>query len=154
MKVIHSKIENLFEKLTSIAIKIFGSAIGFIIALIMVLIYISSPKFYKQHFHGIILDVIYCITFLGFFIIQKSFNRFSTALHLKMNELVAAHDKASNRMVNIEQKTEQELNELAKHYNDLAEIATTADDIHAAHSIETIIETVKEKKEEERKGNL
>jgi low affinity Fe/Cu permease len=153
MKVIHNKIESLFEKLTSIAIKIFGSAIGFLIALTMVLVYISSPKFYKQDFHGIILDVIYCITFLGFFIIQKSFNRFSTALHLKMNELVAAHDKASNRMVNIEQKTEQELNELAKHYSDLSEIATNGDDIHAAHSIETIIETLKEKKEqEEEKG--
>ena len=56
-----------------------------------------------------------------------------------MNELLATHDKASNRIVNIEEKTEAELRELAKHYGDLAEKAIIAEDIHEPKSIETIL---------------
>ena len=63
-----------------------------------------------------------------------------------MNELVASHDKASNRMVNIEGKTEKELEELAKHYSDLAEIAVSTDNIHESQSIENILNAQEENK--------
>src|SRR5215212_9463471 len=116
MRSLYKAIERLFEKFSNIAIKVLGNSITFIIAVILVIIYLASQKVYRQNFHDMIYDIILCVTFLGFFIIQKSFNKYSTALHLKINELVAAHDMASNRMVDIENKTEEELKELGKHY--------------------------------------
>jgi low affinity Fe/Cu permease len=67
------------------------------------------------------MDVIFTVTFLSIFIIQKSVNRFSAALHLKLNELVSAHDKANNEMINVEEKTEEEIKELAKQYTTITD---------------------------------
>jgi low affinity Fe/Cu permease len=67
-------------------------------------------------------DLILGVTFLSLFIIQKSFNRFSASLHLKVNELVASHEQANNSVINLEQKTEAEIKELTKEYTELAEI--------------------------------
>ena len=69
----------------------------------------------------IIGDIIFGVTFLSLFIIQKSFNRFSASLHLKLNELISSHDTASNAVLNAEIKTEKEITELTKEYSELAE---------------------------------
>ena len=71
--------------------------------------------------HVIIGDIIFGTTFLSLFIIQKSFNRFSASLHLKVNELVSSHETASNSVMNAEVKTERELTELSREYADLVE---------------------------------
>ena len=126
-----------------------GNSITFIIAVILVTIYLSSGKVYTQDFHDMVYDVILCVTFLGFFIIQKSFNKYSAALHLKMNELVAAHEKASNRMVDIENKTEEELKELGKHYSTLAAKAENSTNIQASQSIEHLLDDQKKEKDKE-----
>ena len=60
------------------------------------------------------------ITFLSLFIIQKSFNRFSASIHIKINELLASHNPARNALINVEEKSESELTELSKGYSDLA----------------------------------
>lgn len=83
--------------------------------------------FYLQDIHYSIGDLILGITFLSLFMIQKSFNRFSASLHLKLNELVASHEPANNKLINIEQKTEFELNELSKEYIVLAANAKNND---------------------------
>lgn len=49
------------------------------------------------------------IIFLMVFLIQKAQNKDSLAIQLKLNELVAAHEFASNRLVNVENMTEEEL---------------------------------------------
>lgn len=66
-------------------------------------------------------DMILGVTFLSLFIIQKSFNRFSASLHLKVNELVASHEPASNSVINLDEKTEAEITELSREYAELAE---------------------------------
>jgi low affinity Fe/Cu permease len=63
------------------------------------------------------------VAFLSLFIIQKSFNRFSASLHLKVNELLASQEPAKNAVINAEDKTEHELTELSKEYTELAEQA-------------------------------
>ena len=75
--------------------------------------------------HEIIRDVFLAITFLSFFIIQKSVNKFSKALHIKLNELVASNEAASNEFVNIEKKTEKELNEMTEKHSDVPENITS-----------------------------
>ncbi|HTJ50925.1 MAG TPA: low affinity iron permease family protein [Cyclobacteriaceae bacterium] len=57
-------------------------------------------------------------TFLSLFIIQKSFNRFSASLHLKVNELVSSHEPASNTVINLTEKTEHEINKLTEEYHE------------------------------------
>ena len=149
MKTIYKKTEFIFEKFSSTALRVFGSSFTFLLAIIIVIIYLGSTPFSNQSFHTSIYDIILCFTFLGFFIIQKTFNKYNAALNLKINELLSTHEHASNRLVNIEKKTEAELHELTKHYSELGEEAEKAGDLHTAKSIEHIIE----RKKEEAKDN-
>ena len=121
MKNIYRHTERGFEKLTSIATTILGNSITFIIALGVVIFWLTNKKFYTQDIHSSIGDVILGVTFLSLFIIQKSFSRFSGSLHLKVNELVASHEPASNAVMNAEAKTENEIIALSKEYAELAE---------------------------------
>lgn len=128
MKNIHRLIEARFEKLTSAATFILGHHYTFIIALGTVLFWLSNREFYRQNIHTSIGDVILGVTFLSLFIIQKSFNRFSASLHLKINELVASHEPAKNKIINVENKTEKEIIELSKEYNELGVKANEIED--------------------------
>ena len=74
-----------------------------------------------QDIHYCIGDVILGVAFLSLFIIQKSFNRFSASIHLKVNELVASDELANNAVLNAEEKTELEIIILSKEYAELAE---------------------------------
>jgi low affinity Fe/Cu permease len=95
---------------------------------------------YQQSRGAIIMNVIFSVTFLSLFIIQKTMNHFSKALHIKMNELVAAHGGASNRLINVEDKTEEELQALAKHFSTLAKEAQRSNKKDGPQTIETILE--------------
>ncbi len=113
--------ETGFEKITSIATTILGNSITFAIALCTVIFWLTSKHFFAQSFHECIRDAIHGFIFLSLFIIQKSFNRFVASLHLKVNELVASHESASNAVINVETKTEHEITELSKEYIQLVE---------------------------------
>lgn len=121
MKNIYKYSEKKFEKLTSIGIAVLGNSITFFLAFCLVVFWLSNRMFYIEDIHNVIGDVILGVAFLSLFIIQKSFNRFSASLHLKVNELVASHATASNTVIHTEEKTEFELNELSKEYAELAE---------------------------------
>jgi low affinity Fe/Cu permease len=144
MKTIYKRTENIFEIFTGMALKVFGSSITFILAVLVVIIYFSTTPFSRQSLHNSIYDIILCFTFLGFFIIQKSFNKFNAVLNLKINELVSVHDKASNRLVNIENKTEAELIELSKHYSEIAEESKKSGELHTTQSIEQKLSRAKD----------
>lgn len=143
MKILYKKLETFFEKFSMTATRVLGNSITFIFALLLVIRYFTDEKVYTQPRFRTIMDVIFSITFLSIFIIQKSVNRFSAALHLKMNELVASHDNASNRIINIEEKSEEEIRELAKHYITIAEKAKDSETMQSSESIERILEEVK-----------
>ncbi len=128
MNKIYNHSENLFEKLVSVATTILGNSISFLIALCLVLFWWINSLFAKVDAHLMIGDVIFGITFLSLFIIQKSFNRFSASLHLKINELISSHETASNTVLNAEIKTEKEITELSKEYSELAEQIKEIDD--------------------------
>ena len=139
MQKLYRDLENRFEKLTSIVTSILGNSVTFVIALVIVVFWLTQKEFYTQDLHHCISDVILGITFLSFFMIQKSFNRFSGSLHLKLNELVSAHDNANNAIINVEHKTEEEIKEIAKEY---------------AEIVEQIIEEVEQIQEEKSHKNL
>ena len=121
MKNLYRHTDRGFEKLVSVCIAVMGNSVTFIIAFCLVLFWLSNKEFYTQDIHGIIGDILLGIAFLSLFIIQKSFNRFSASIHLKVNELLASHEPAKNAVINVEAKTEHEINELSKEYTELAE---------------------------------
>jgi hypothetical protein len=69
---------------------------------------------------------------------QKSQNKDSLAIQLKLNELVAAHGSASNRLVNVEGMTEEELKVIQKYYTKLSDFAKKRDTLTESHSIDEL----------------
>jgi low affinity Fe/Cu permease len=70
------------------------------------------------------------------FIIQQTQNKDTIALQIKLNELIASSEFASNRLVDVEDLTEEELEVLKKYYVRLADLAQKERDIHASHSLD------------------
>jgi low affinity Fe/Cu permease len=130
--------KNFFEKFSNWATMATGSSAAFIIAISVILIWIvTGPVFkYSDTWQLIINTGTTIITFLMVFLIQKSQNKDSKAIHLKLNELIASHQGASNRMVNIENLTEKELDQLHKFYVRLSALAEEEDDLTCTHSID------------------
>jgi low affinity Fe/Cu permease len=109
-------IERKFEILTAFATKILGNSISFLIAFCLVIFWWINDFFSNASIHQIIGDIIFGTTFLSLFIIQKSFNRYSALIHLKMNELISSHEPANNAVMNTRDKTEREITKLHQEY--------------------------------------
>ena len=130
--------KNLFERFANWATIATGSSTAFLIAISVIIIWgVTGPIFhYSDTWQLIINTGTTIVTFLMVFLIQKSQNKDSKAIHLKLNELLASHQGASNRMVDIEDITEKELDQLHKFYQQLAILAQKEDDITCTHSID------------------
>ena len=76
------------------------------------------------------------VTFLMVFLIQRSQNKDALAVHIKLNELVAALEGASNRLIEVEGLSEHELRTLEKHFSTLARLAREEVDIAQSHSVD------------------
>lgn len=132
------KKSNYFEKFANWATNATGSSAAFITAIIIIIIWIiTGPVFhYSDTWQLIINTGTTIVTFLMVFLIQKSQNKDSKAIHLKLNELLASHQGASNRMVDIEDLTEIDLDHLHKFYVKLSSLAEKEDDLTCTHSID------------------
>lgn len=132
------KKKNFFERFSNWATAATGSSTAFLIALSVIVIWlVTGPVFkYSDTWQLIINTGTTIVTFLMVFLIQKAQNKDSKAIHLKLNELVASHEGTSNRMVNIEDLTEEELDHLYKFYISLAQLAQKEDDLTSTHSID------------------
>jgi len=119
MRKAYKRLEHFFEKISSVASAILSNSITFMMALLVVLFWILNRDFKTQSINDIIGVVIQGVWFLSLFIIQKSFSRFAGSLQLKLNELVASHETANNAVINVEHKTEHEIKELSKEYEEL-----------------------------------
>ena len=132
------KKKNLFEKFADWATLATGSSTAFIIAMSVIIIWgVTGPIFnYSDTWQLVINTGTTIVTFLMVFLIQKSQNKDSKAVHMKLNELIASHQGTSNRMVNIESLSEDQLDRLHQFYTELAELAEKEDDITRTHSID------------------
>jgi len=112
-KTTYQRIEQWFESMVGIALKIYGHPFTFVIALLLVIFFLVQNIKNYANLQDLVRDIILSITFLSFFIIQRAVNKTTTAIRIKINELIASHDKASNDLLAIEEKTGSELEELA-----------------------------------------
>lgn len=139
---------SLFERFANAATKFTGSSPAFIGATAIVILWaVTGPLFnYSETWQLVINTGTTIITFLMVFLIQKAQNKDGKAIQLKLNELIAAHERASNRMVDIEDLTEAELDQLHKFYVTLSEMAKDENDIHCSHSIDAAQEITESKR--------
>lgn len=117
--------KNFFERFSDRAVCMTGSAEAFITASALVIIWaITGPVFnYSETWQLVINTGTTIVTFLMVFLIQKTQNKDSKAIQIKLNELIASYEKASNRLVAIEDLTEEELDKLHAYYERLSTLA-------------------------------
>lgn len=152
------KKKNLFEKFSSSVTRATGSTTAFIIALLIVVVWAGTgPIFHYSETWPLVINTgTTIITFLMVFLIQKSQNKDSLAIQLKLNELVAAHEFASNRLVNVEDMTEEELKVIQKYYSKLSDLTKNEETLRQSHSIDEAedVHNLKKEMEKELEGKL
>lgn len=137
------------ERFAHAVTKATGSTSAFIIAFVLVMIWgLTGPMFhYSDSWQMVINTGTTIITFLMVFLIQKAQNKDSLAIQLKLNELVAAHEFASNRLVNIENISEDELRVIQKYYSQLSKVAGQEESLQQTHSIDEAKKLIEIEKE-------
>src|SRR5437868_4770491 len=117
-----SAITLIFDRFAEKVTHFSGHPLTFFIAIFIILVWlITGPLFkYSDTWQLVINTGTTIIAFLMVFVIQQSQNKDSLAVHLKLNELIAATRTASNRLISIEDLTEEELEVLKKFYSHLS----------------------------------
>jgi low affinity Fe/Cu permease len=145
---------NIFDKISSVVTRTAGRPAASIIAFALILIWgMCGPLFdFSDTWQLVINTSTTIITFLMVFIIQQSQNKDTLALQLKLNELIACQQSASNRLIDIEDLTEDELMVLKKFYVRLAGLSQKENDLYSSHSLDeaTVVHSRKKKRSQEK----
>ena len=146
-------LSRIFDKISTVVTRSAGRPGAFIIAALLVIVWaLTGPLFdFSDTWQLVINTGTTIITFLMVFIIQQSQNKDTMAVQLKLNELIACNERASNRLIVIEDLTEEELMVLKKFYVKLSELAEQENDIHTSHSIDDAAEYHEEKRRKKKK---
>jgi low affinity Fe/Cu permease len=115
-----------------------GSTAAFAVACLIIVAWAATgPIFgFSNTWQLVINTGTTIVTFLMVFLIQRTQNKESRAIHLKLNELVAAMEGASNRLIDIEDLNEDELTALHRHYAELVAMARNDATLTHSHSVE------------------
>ena len=115
-----------------------GSVPAFLVAALTVVVWaVTGPMFkFSDTWQLVINTGTTIVTFLMVFLIQRAQNKEALAVQLKLNEIVAAMAGASNRLIDVEDLSEQELRTLHQHYRRLVIMARRDIDLGKSHSIE------------------
>ena len=127
-----------FDQMATKVTKASGKPAAFIIACLLIIVWATTgPIFrYSDTWQLVINTGTTIITFLMVFIIQQTQNKDTIALQIKLNELIASSEAASNRLVSAEDLTTEELEVLKKFYSRLSALAKKEGDIHTSHSLD------------------
>lgn len=127
----------VFERVSSAVTKASGSSAAFVIAFLIIIVWlVSGPLFgFSDTWQLVINTGTTIVTFLMVFLIQRSQNKDSVALHIKLNELLVAQEFASNRLVAVEDITERELKALQQFYKKIALMTKNEMSIEESHSL-------------------
>jgi len=124
-----------------------GSTAAFMVAVLLIIAWAVSRPMWDSFdtWQLVINTATTIITFLMVFLIQRAQNKDSQAVHLKLNELVAAVRGASNRLINAESLSEDELKALRDHYCKLVELAQNDVKTGKPHTIEEAVDRHEDK---------
>lgn len=129
---------NIFDRISTVVTRAAGRPGASIMAFGLIIIWaLCGPIFnFSDTWQLVINTGTTIITFLMVFIIQQSQNKDTLALQLKLNELIACQELASNRLIDIEDLTEDELMVLKKFYIKLSDLAEKESDLYSSHSLD------------------
>src|SRR3954454_24761508 len=129
---------NILSRFATLATTWTGSTPAFITAVLVVVVWLTTgPLFHFSDTWQLVINTgTTVVTFLMVFLIQRSQNKDALAVQLKLDEIVAALEGASNRLISVEDLSEEELKVLRIHYQRLAEMAKRDTMITDSHSIE------------------
>ncbi len=129
---------SIFESAAHKAIQFTGSTLASVIALSIILVWIlTGPLFHFSDTWQLVINTgTTIVTFLMVFLIQRAQNKDSKAIHMKLNELIASLKGPSNRLVDVENIPEEELEILHKFYYTLALMSSKDSDLSVSHSID------------------
>ena len=144
------QIGRFLERVSQSATQWAGSSIAFTLAVMVIVAWlVTGPIFgYSNTWQLIINTGTTIVTFLMVFLIQRAQNKDALAIQLKLNEIVASMRGASNRLVNIEDLSEHELDTLRTHYQKLAALSKSQHDLFSSHSVDEAERRHKSKIEE------
>ncbi|HXG10815.1 MAG TPA: low affinity iron permease family protein [Gemmataceae bacterium] len=130
--------KGFFENLARLATHWTGTSWAFALAVLTVVVWLATgPLFnFSDTWQLVINTGTTIVTFLMVFLIQRSQNIDAYAIQLKLNELVAAVKGASNRLINIEDLSEEELEALHRHFQHLVELSRREHQLTNSHSVE------------------
>ena len=122
---LHQKVEDTFARVAERASQATGSFWAFCLAFGVVLVWaVTGPLFdYSEAWQLVINTGTTIVTFLMVFLIQHAQNKENRALQLKLNELIAATRGASNRLIDVEDLTDHEIEVLYERFQHLAKTA-------------------------------
>ena len=131
-------VSELLEKFSYQATRATGTSVAFVVAVLVILVWaITGPLFHFSDTWQLVINTgTTIVTFLMVFLIQRAQNKDALAIHLKLNEIVAAMEGASNRLIDVEDLSEPEIAALRNYYKRLIELARTDDVLTTTHSIE------------------
>jgi len=126
------------ERFSRKATEATGTSSAFILALLVIIVWlVSGPLFHFSDTWQLVINTgTTIVTFLMVFLIQRSQNKDALAIHLKLNEIVAALEGASNRLIDVEDLTEEDIKTLHEHYQRLVAMAKQDLKLTQSHSIE------------------
>ena len=133
-----TKRPHFLERFSYQATRASGTSYAFIVAMAVIVIWaVTGPLFgFSNTWQLVINTGTTIVTFLMVFLIQRAQNKDSVAIHLKLNEIVAAMEGASNRLIDVEDLSEAEIEALRKYYLKLIQLAKKDENLTATHSIE------------------
>jgi len=125
-----------------------GRASTFAVACVVIVVWaVTGPLFqYSDTWQLIINTGTTIVTFLMVFLIQNTQNRDSTVLHLKLDELIRVSESARNKLLDLEDLTEEELKRLKGSFTKLADIPNNARLREAADELDTRGDGIQEAK--------
>jgi low affinity Fe/Cu permease len=102
-----NKFSQLLERFSHVVTQATGTSTAFLLALTVILVWIiTGPLFHFSDTWQLVINTgTTIVTFLMVFLIQRSQNKDALAIHLKLNEIVAALEGASNRLIDVEDLT-------------------------------------------------
>ena len=129
---------NLLERFSYQATRATGTSRAFLLALAAIVVWvITGPIFHFSNTWQLVINTgTTIVTFLMVFLIQRAQNKDAVAIHLKLNEIVAAMEGASNRLIDVEDLSEAEIAALRNYYLKLIQLAKKDDNLTTTHSIE------------------
>jgi low affinity Fe/Cu permease len=113
-----------FRKFAATTARVVGSPWIFVLAVLLIVGWaLSGPLFgYSDTWQLVINTTTTIVTFLMVFLIQNTQNRDSEAIHLKLDELIRAVQTARTKLVDLEDLSDDQLDDLRKEFQRLREV--------------------------------